>query len=392
MQRIVNFFAGSVTVEVKGSYPERFLNLCARNGIGFWNMENCSLGVLRITVRAGNFRKLRPVAKKSMCRLHIVSKSGLPFLKKRVRKRDALIAGCAVFCLVAWIFTSFVWSVKVDGFDGLDEQKLLDRLSEEGLRIGAMHRKIDTENLRNSVLIDMPELSYIYVNFNGAEARVIARPRKSAPEILEENVPCDIIADKDGIIESITVKSGNPEVKRGEAVIRGQMLVSGYMTGRAGTTVTTHSDAEVSLRTFRRESAKMQRKISEKEFTGREKTQYTIILFGNRIKLYPNSRISYAKCDKIIKRNNLTVGDWLTLPLALESATLREYELCEGEMRDEQAYEIMGETLSNLVYAGECEVLDTKLFTHSDDAFSYAEITAECIEKTGVKRKLLKDG
>ena len=129
----------------------------------------------------------------------------------------------------------------MDGFTGLDEQKLLGRLSEEGLRIGAMHRKIDTENLRNSILIDMPELSYIYVNFSGAEARVIARPRKSAPEILEENVPCDIIADKDGIIESITVKSGNPEVKRGEAVIRGQMLVSGYITGRAGTTVLAHS-------------------------------------------------------------------------------------------------------------------------------------------------------
>ncbi len=393
MQKLVNLFWGSVTVEVHGSYPERFLNLCARYGIRFWDMQSLDIGVFKITMRAKSFLKIAPIAKKSMCRVHIISKNGFPFSTRRVRTRHVLIMGGIAFCFAAWIFTGFVWSINIDGFEGLDEKKLTQKLSEEGLKIGAIHGTLNIDALRNNILIDMPELAYIYVNFNGAEANVIARQRKAPPEILPATVPCDIVADKDGIINSITVKTGTPEVVKGDTVIKGQLLASGYITGREGTTVMTHADAEITIKTWKTINAKMQKKVLSKMFTGREKNCYTIILFGNRIKLYTNSRISYAKCDKIIKTNNLTVSDIITLPLSLECATYREYELCEEVLRDEQAFEAMGETLALKLSAYEdCEVLDTKLRTHSDESFAYAEITAECVEKIGVKRKLLKDG
>ncbi len=393
MQKFVNLFSGCVTIEVTGSYPERFLNLCARNGIKFWDMQICDIGVFRITLRAKSFLEIAPVAKKSMCRVHIISKGGFPFFSRRIKRRSILVAGCAMFCVAAWIFTGFVWTINIDGFEGLDEEKLRQRLQGEGLRIGAMHSSIDLEALRNNILIDMPELSYIYVNFSGAEAKVTARERKAPPEILPADVPCDIVADKDGIIHSITVKTGTPEVVRGETVVRGQLLASGYITGREGTTVITHADAEITAKTWKNISAKMPKKTMQKEFTGREKKCYTIILFGKRIKLYPNSRISYAKCDKIIKRNNLTVSRAITLPLSLECATYREFELREEAFREEQAFEIMGETLNECLSGGEVfEVVSTKLDTRADEKFAYAAIKAECIEKIGVKRKMLKDG
>lgn len=393
MQRVVNFFSGSVRVEVSGSYPERFLNLCARNGIKFRNMENCDVGVFRIDMSPKSFLRIRDLARRAMCRVHIVSKTGLPFLVRRVRKRTLLIAGCAVFCIAAWIFTGFVWTVEIDGFSSLDEEKLRTCLEREGLKVGAAVSSIDIEELRNNILIDMPELSYIYVNFSGAEARVIARQRKAPPEILPEDTPCDIIADKDGIVESITVKTGTPEVAKGDTVVRGELLASGYVTGREGTTVITHADALITLRTWTQKSARMQKNYAEKVFTGRERKCYTIILFGNRIKLYPNSRISYTKCDKIIDRNTLTLGERVSLPISLECATYREFETVDGVLRDESAYETMGDTLSKKISEKEdCEVLSTRLATSSDERFAYATITAECIEKAGVERKLLKDG
>lgn len=393
MQRLINLITGKVRVEVSGSYPERFFNLCARNGIKFQNMEICDLGVFRIDMSPKTYLGIGEVARKSMCRVHIVSKKGLPFLMRRIQKRTLLISGCVLFCIIAWLFTGFVWSVNIDGFDALDEGKLLAYLECEGLKKGAVVRSINIEELRNNILIKMPELSYVYVNFNGAEATVIARERKKPPEILPSDVPCDIIADKDGVVESITVKTGTPEVKRGDAVVRGDLLASGYVTGRAGTTVMTHADAEITLKTWTKISARMPRKQSGKRFTGREKKCYTIILFGNRIKLYRNSRISYMKCDKIINRNNLTLSERLSLPISLECATYREYEVSEETLRDESAFEVMGDTLSGKISDKEdCEVLNTRLSTSSDEDFAYATITAECIEKAGVKRKILKDG
>ena len=104
MQRIVNFFFGSVRVEVRGSYPERFLNLCARNGIKFRNMETCDVGVFRIDMSPRSFLVIRDIARRSMCRVHIVSKNGLPFLVRRVKKRTLLVAGFALFCIALPFF------------------------------------------------------------------------------------------------------------------------------------------------------------------------------------------------------------------------------------------------------------------------------------------------
>ena len=393
MQRIMRFFGGNIRVEVRGAYPERFLNLCARRGIKFRNMETIDIGVFRIDMKPKEFFCIREVARKSMCRVHIVSKEGFPFFAKRIKKRTLLIAGCSVFCIAAWIFTGFVWSINIDGFEGLDEAKLRSYLEEEGLRIGVRVSSIDIEELRNDILIRLPVLSYIYVNFSGAEARVTAKARKAPPEIMPSDVPCDIISDKDGIVNSITVKTGTPEVVKGETVMRGQILASGYVTGREGTTVVTHADAEITLKTWPSESARMQKKYMEKSFTGNERERYTIILFGRRIKLYPNSRISYTKCDKIIKRNNLTLSEKIKLPISLECATYREFELSEKTLGEEVAYEIMGDTLAKkLSEKKDCEVQETKLLTSSDETFAYASLKAECIEKAGVERKLLKDG
>lgn len=392
MRKIISFFTGTVTFEVKGAYPERFLNLCARNGIKFRNMEMRDIDIFVIDMSPSEFLKIAPIVRKSMCRIHIVSKSGLPFMTKKVKKRTFLMAGCALFCLVAWVFTGFVWSIEVDGFDGLDEKKLMEALYDEGLRVGMRTNSLNLEDVRNNILIEMPELSYVYINFSGAKARVLTKPRKEAPEILPQNTPCDIIADKDGIIHSITVKTGTPHVLKGDVVTKGQLLAGGYMTGRAGTTVITHADADILAKTYVRLSCRIPKKQSEKVYTGREKKCRTIILFGKRIKLYPNSRISYTKCDKIIKRNDLTLSERISFPLSLETATYREYEISQTEIRDEDAYALMGQELSEkLSERKDCEVINTEMKTSSDESFAYVELLAECVEKIGIERKILKE-
>ncbi len=393
MQNAVNFFLGNVLVEVRGSYPERFFNLCARNGIEFWDMSVVEIGVFRIRMTVANFKRLPRVAKKAMCRVHIIEKSGLPFFTNQFRKRAALVTGCAIFCVVAWVFTSFVWVIDIDGFADLDTAKLKTALKESGLGVGTYAPSVNLSDLKNNILIDMPELSYISVNFSGSHALVTARKRTLPPDILPEDVACDIIADKDGIIYDITVKSGTPEVVRGETVTKGQILASGYMTGRAGATVMTHADAEITARTWYRKMARMQKEYSEKVYTGKEKNTYTILLFGNRIKLYINSGISYAKCDKIIKKTDLTLFGRMKLPLSLERATYREYEIQPARMSDEEAYNYLSEGLHRAVNISDgAEIVNSDFKTSSDEKFAYASITAECIEKIGEKREMLRDG
>ena len=49
-RQIINLLRGSVRVEVTGAFPERFLNLCAQEGLAFWDMEQPDSHTLRLTV------------------------------------------------------------------------------------------------------------------------------------------------------------------------------------------------------------------------------------------------------------------------------------------------------------------------------------------------------
>ncbi len=393
MQNAINFLRGNVYVKISSSYPERFLNLCAKNGIEFWDMSAPEPGLLFVRMRAADYKKIRPIAKKAICHVHITEKRGLPFFTHKFRRRTALITGCAVFCIAAWIFTSFVWVIDIDGFESLDTAILRRELANNGVKIGAYAPSVDLDTLKNDILIKMPELSYIFVNFNGSHAEVKARKRTPPPEIIPQDKPCDIVATRDGIITSIVVKSGTPAVARGDTVMKGQLLASGYITGRAGSTVVTHADADVRARTWYRTVAKMPKIYFEKAYTGREKTQRTLILFGKRIKLYFNGGISYKKCDKIIEKTDLTLPGGRRLPLSLETARISEYVPHEKELSEDEAFQQLRDGLSaSLALSDDGELVRADYTTASNEKTFEVTMVAECIESIGREQMLLKDG
>lgn len=393
MQKIINFFLGSVCVRIETSFPERFFNLCARYGITFWDMSSEALDVILLRMTVGNFKKLPQIARKVSCRIHITKKLGFPFFVYRFRKRKLLISGCIAFCVAAWIFTSFVWIIDIDGFEGLDTERLREKLRDYGLKRGTLAMLVNEENIKNSILIEMPEISYISVNLNGAHACVTVKKRILPPEILSKEAPCDIIADKDGVISSIVVKSGTPEVSRGDAVIKGQILASGYITGRAGTTIITHADADIRATTWQKISSRMMKKHERKVYSGETKKVYTIILPKRRIKLSLNSGISYAKCDKIIKKTDLEFFGGIKLPLSLECATYREYKTEPAKLPDSEAFEILGEEVHSAVSEKEGALItDSEFLTSADSEFAYATLTVEFDEPIGEERKILLNG
>ena len=62
MQFIVNFLRGSVCFTVCGPFPERFLNLCAQNGVGFWGLVWLDAQTLELKVARRDARRVRGLA------------------------------------------------------------------------------------------------------------------------------------------------------------------------------------------------------------------------------------------------------------------------------------------------------------------------------------------
>ena len=69
---------GCLTVKLTGYSPERFLNLCSRNGIDIWDLVHVK-DHYEFKISIKDFRKTRGFVRKSKARLIILERFGLPF-------------------------------------------------------------------------------------------------------------------------------------------------------------------------------------------------------------------------------------------------------------------------------------------------------------------------
>lgn len=83
MQRLLRRAAGEVRVRVTGASLPRFLNACTQGGVRLRRMERVSWDRMDATLSLGDFRKLRSCMGRTGCRVHILSRHGVPFLLAR---------------------------------------------------------------------------------------------------------------------------------------------------------------------------------------------------------------------------------------------------------------------------------------------------------------------
>jgi similar to stage IV sporulation protein len=109
----------------------------------------------------------------------------------------------------------------------MTESEIRKELKAGGLFVGSYIPALHIGELENRVLLSSDTLSWITVNLDGTVARVqvIERTEPQAGET--GRLPANLVAGADGQIELIQLYRGNCLVKMGQAVKKGELLVSG---------------------------------------------------------------------------------------------------------------------------------------------------------------------
>ena len=171
LKRTVNFLRGSVRLEVAGPFPERFLNLCAQNGVPFWGVEWVDQTCLRLNVtRRGSSRAVE-LAQRVGCTATHARHAGIPYFLERFRRRYALLAGLALSLAAVCVLSRFVLTIDVQGNQTVPTAKILSELRRQGLRPGVYGPGLDQGLLVQETLIQLPELSWMAVNLHGTRDR-----------------------------------------------------------------------------------------------------------------------------------------------------------------------------------------------------------------------------
>lgn len=282
--KILSYIKGYIKVGINGGFPERFLNLCATADRDIWQVRPEGEG-MAFCCGISEYKNLRSAAKRTGVKMRVVEKHGLPFLLRKYRRRFGLPTGAAVFFLLLWFLSGSVCSIKVSGNKTLSQSDVQAMLFEAGIKEGTRVDGIDEENTAQLIILNHPELSWMSINPMGTTLYVDVKERVAPPD-KKTAEPQNITALCDGVITEILASSGEALVKPGEAVTKGQVLISGIVTYKDGTTVFRAAEgvvkAQVSSTVRVREN--FEKTVTVK--TGRKKTKRLIHFFGADIPLY----------------------------------------------------------------------------------------------------------
>jgi len=322
---MVRYILGYVKISVKSPFKERFINILSRRGINFWDVDEVGANELILKMRTKDYKKIRPIAKAAMARIHIRKKSGLYFLWRSYAKRQGLIVGLALCLIILWYSTSFVWSIELYNPTSIPDQTIYSMLEEMGVKKGARSSKINKDYIRNEMLIMSDELSWVGINIVGTKALVEVRQRTKAPDIIADDVPCNIVARRDGFIKRLEVLNGVARVYVKTAVKKGDLLVSGVYEGEGQKTRYVHSMANILAQTSYVYEDEISLIEEIKVYTGREKTLISLDIFGKVINFFSKSAIDFEKYDKITKEEEVSLAQGAKLPVKIIKNTYIEY-------------------------------------------------------------------
>lgn len=225
LRRLVAFILGTLRIEVTRGSMERFVNRALQERLQLWDIQRLP-DRMRATLFVADFFRLRPVARGSRCRVHVLRRRGFPFLARRLRSRPLLIAG-AVGCLAALIWAAgHLWlvEVRITGPKYLDPRAVAAVAAEAGLRRGAWTSSLDLARVAQHMKERIDEVSWAVIRVQGT--RAVIEVVEKASVVPPNKAACvHLVARKSGVVEQVIPFQGEPLIKKGSIVGPGDMLV-----------------------------------------------------------------------------------------------------------------------------------------------------------------------
>lgn len=332
---IENKMFNVVTVRIYGGRRENFLNMCSERGIEVSDIISDDFA-MTFSVKACDFKKMRPCARMSGVHLRIVCKKGMGLYLKKRRRRYGFFLGALAAALFFVYLTSCIWVIDIRGNETVSGKTILNSLEKHGLHVGCARFGHDLKKLQNNVLIDLDSLAWMWVYLDGTRAVIEVREKGEAVQMADDGAVYNIVAAESGRISKIIARSGQLVAGVGDAVNEGDLLISGVSSTAFRGNRYIHSDGYVLARTWRTKSGEYNHTKNTRNFSGEECHKRRLIVFGHEIKLFFNKKIGYKYYEKFTKIKNIKIFNNIYLPMTFTTDTFCEIIKGEEQISDSE--------------------------------------------------------
>lgn len=384
-----DLFKGFVKVNVEGFYIERIINSCRKNNIGMINLDRKSNTIINADISVKCFKEFTSIVKDNNCRMKIIKKRGIPFIARKYKKRKVFLSALIASCLFIIILSKFVWNIEVVG-DNNSQEIILNIAREEGLEIGKLKKTINLDKIINRIRLERADVSWVGIKMSGTNVRIEIVKADPKPDIVDENEYCNIVANKDCVIDCISAQNGTPRVVKGDVVKKGDILIEGIMEGKYTEPQMVHSVGEVKGKIWYKEKVRFYYKQVKKNQTGRKEVKYSLKVDKFEINFFKKLS-KFEIYDTIRTDKKLKISSSFYLPITFGKNT--NYEIKNDEIEytvDEAKNKAVEEARMKLKERiGNCgDIVNEYINTDENEEYIDVELTYEVLENIGTEEKI----
>ncbi len=347
---------GAVQIEITGADIGRSLRRLTEAGITLEKITVSGNLSISACIARRDYPRLVQILTPFGDEIRETKRIGIYWKLHSLKHRPVLMAGLFLYFLFFMFLSTRVLFVTVKGNEQVPTRYILEQAKGYGLSFGVSNREVRSERIKNGLLEKVPQLQWVGVNISGCVAEISVEEQPEQEKVPNADYPVShIVAKTDGVILSCTVREGNALCSVGQAVRKGQILVSGYtdcgLTIQAG-----RSDGEIYGQTLQNIQALMPEKAETRVASQKVYQVYTLIA-GSRQYTWGDTQIwesDPADSIKTVQRYQLTLPGGFTLPVTLEKATYTFYETEETVVANQwDISEYAKNYLKNQMIAGE---------------------------------------
>ena len=386
-----NYIFGYVRISIEGYYIERFINICTSKKIVIWNLKRKAGIKLFFNAGINEFRELCKIAKKTQCKIKIENKKGVPFILHRYKKRKIFAGFLLAIVIVIAISSNFIWNIQIEVQDNEKFENIEQDLEEVGLKIGKAKSEIDTKEIMNKLRLKRDDIAWVGMELKGTNMIVKLVKADKKPEIVDDSEYCNIVSDKEGIITKINVQNGTANVKVGDTVKEGMVLVNGWMEGKYTGVRYVHAKAEIEAKIWYTENITIPYNATETIETGGEEVNYGIKLNNFEIN-FPKGVSKFEFYDTIKEEKKFKLFSDFYLPISIIKETKKEVKKEQKEYSVDETKNLGIQQLEQQLdekIADKDKIVNKNINTYENQDGVEVEVTYEVLETIGTNEKIV---
>lgn len=184
---------------------------------------------------------------------HIVKYYGKKNIVNIYENNKYVLLSLIISFMLLFLLCNTIFDIKINSDDKDIVNVINDSLKDNGIDV--YKRKVSFDklnNIKNKILEDNKDtLEWIEIREKGCIYYIDVTPRVKSNNNVDNSLPSDIVAEKDGVIKHIVVHRGSKIIDNGDYVKKGDILISGNIIKNENVIDKVHSEGVIYAETWK---------------------------------------------------------------------------------------------------------------------------------------------